>query len=351
MKSNEANIFVLPRFTDLDSHTLLIARFAVLAAGFLFAPALLSNFLSDPASQAPAVPKTTTPVVRLDSAPVKPNSVADMTVEMVVVDAPLDADETVIPAKAEVLELRSNEYTRHLSVVALNQPTNSERQIISKTIDAFSGRIDQLTLLDSSVEESPTPYFQGVGFPQIRTTKKRGYKQFRRFRSLVSYADPETRSVPIPNVRCMGLSPRAVARRAARFSKSIDALSDRYKIDANLVKAVLTRESCFDNAARSHVGAMGLMQLMPETAAWLKVEDPTDASQNLRAGVKYLASLKKRFGSNELALAAYNAGPGNVERYNGVPPFKETRYYIKSVMSHYRSYSATENFTRSVAIN
>lgn len=351
MKSNEANISVLTRFTSLDPQNLLVARFAVLAMGFLIAPGLLSSLLSEPTDDKLDVSVTAITPVPLTPVPVIPNSTADIVFEMVSVEAPTDIGEAVVPAQTEELVLRSDEFTRHLSVVALNETTNTELQFNTKTIDAFSGRIDQLALMDSSAEESATPYFQGVGYPQITTSTKRGGKQFKRFRTLVSYADPQTRSVPIPNVRCMGLSPRAVARRAARFSKPIEALSNRYNIDANLVKAVVTRESCFDNAARSHVGAMGLMQLMPETAAWLKVEDPANASQNLQAGVKYLASLKKRFGSIELALAAYNAGPGNVERYNGVPPFKETRYYIKSVLSHYRSYSATEKFTQSVALN
>jgi hypothetical protein len=345
MICSKASSSAVSSIHTLDPRTDLIARMTVLTLSFLLAPGLLTIFLSSPATKTerselvPAV--TTSPAL-----PIQPVATLEQTTT--VQAGPLIEVE---PEPVKVIQPpRSNEFTRHLSVVAINNVSNAELQITTDTVDAFAGRIDQLALLDNSVDSAPTPYFHGVGYPQISTFYESSSKHYKRFRTLISYADPETRSLPIPNVRCMGLSPRAVARRAAQFDKPIDDLADRYNIDANLVKAVVTRESCFDNAARSHVGAIGLMQLMPQTAMWLKVEDPTNADQNLRAGVKYLSSLKRRFGSNELALAAYNAGPGNVERHNGVPPFKETLYYIESVMSHYRSYSATEKFTQSVAL-
>jgi soluble lytic murein transglycosylase-like protein len=80
------------------------------------------------------------------------------------------------------------------------------------------------------------------------------------------------------------------------------------------------------------------MQLMPETAQWLKVKDPLDPADNLRAGVRYIGALIEQFDTLELALAAYNAGPGNVRRYKGVPPFAETQAYVQKVKAHYRRY-------------
>jgi len=139
----------------------------------------------------------------------------------------------------------------------------------------------------------------------------------------------------------MGLKPTSVAKRAVKYESKILELSLKYNVSASLVKAVITKESCFNPEARSHVGAIGLMQLMPETAKWLKVSSPENPMQNMKAGVRYLGQLRKRFGSDELALAAYNAGPGNVERYNGIPPFSETRNYVKDVMFFYRGYQAT----------
>jgi len=83
---------------------------------------------------------------------------------------------------------------------------------------------------------------------------------------------------------------------------------------------------------------------MPATARWLKVKQPENPQQNLAGGVRYLAQLQKRFGNDELALAAYNAGPGNVERYRGIPPFDETENYVVDVMHFYRGYAATTSY-------
>jgi len=191
--------------------------------------------------------------------------------------------------------------------------------------------------------------FHGVGFPDVRTDRKPKHyfnavtADPTAWNQLVSWRKNNSHSSgsePIAHVRCMGLTPQQVARRADRYEHLIEELSSRYKVNTDLVKAVVTEESCFNRNARSHVGAQGLMQLMPETATWLKVRDPGDPKDNLRGGVKYLASLLKEFESVELALAAYNAGPGNVRRYKGVPPFPETRAYLQKVKSNYRRYVA-----------
>lgn len=194
-----------------------------------------------------------------------------------------------------------------------------------------------------------TVEFHGVGFPDIRTDRRPQHffnavtADPTQWNQLITWREAKTsggESQPIAHVRCMGLTPQAVARRVDRYEHLIRELSQRYDVNANLVKAVVTEESCFNNKALSHVGAQGLMQLMPETATWLKVRDPEDPKDNLKGGVRYLSSLLREFESVELALAAYNAGPGNVRRYNGVPPFAETRAYLQKVKSNYRRYSA-----------
>jgi soluble lytic murein transglycosylase-like protein len=112
----------------------------------------------------------------------------------------------------------------------------------------------------------------------------------------------------------------------------IDEAARIYKLDPGLIKAVMESESAFNAMAVSPVGALGLMQLMPEVAKELGVTDPLDPRQNIMAGSKYLRQLLDSQGGNvRLALASYNAGPGNVAKYRAIPPFKETRDYVKKV--------------------
>ncbi|MBQ4522871.1 MAG: lytic transglycosylase domain-containing protein [Lachnospiraceae bacterium] len=108
-----------------------------------------------------------------------------------------------------------------------------------------------------------------------------------------------------------------------------------YDVPVNLLKAVAKAESNFDPNAVSHCGAQGIMQLMPATASYLGVEDAFDPEQNIMGGAKYLSNLLKTYdGDVTLTLAAYNAGSGNVKKYGGVPPFKETQNYIKKISGY-----------------
>ena len=129
---------------------------------------------------------------------------------------------------------------------------------------------------------------------------------------------------------------RPVSRRAAEFEGLISEHAAVNDVNPDLVRAVIQAESAFNPRARSHKGAMGLMQLMPATAAEYGVRDAYDPAENIRAGVAYLKSLLTRFSNNvELALAAYNAGPGAVQKYGGaVPPYRETRNYIARIKGH-----------------
>lgn len=150
--------------------------------------------------------------------------------------------------------------------------------------------------------------------------------------------------------------PARAARRAPTPAAQIDPReldelietnARRRQLDPDLVRAVIQVESANRPWAHSHKGAMGLMQLMPETARRLAVGDPWDPSENVRGGTDYLRQMLDRFGGElELALAGYNAGPDSVLRFGGVPPYEETRAYVERVLRIYRdepSYSLGTN--------
>jgi soluble lytic murein transglycosylase-like protein len=122
---------------------------------------------------------------------------------------------------------------------------------------------------------------------------------------------------------------------STQFADLIKEAAARYGVDAGLVQAVVRAESNFNPDAVSSAGALGLMQLMPSTASSLGVTDPLDPEQNLDGGVKFLSQLLNRYnGNTSLALAAYNAGPGAVDKYGGVPPYSETQLYIQKILGN-----------------
>jgi soluble lytic murein transglycosylase-like protein len=124
---------------------------------------------------------------------------------------------------------------------------------------------------------------------------------------------------------------------AMPYGDIIHEKAAKYDVDPALVAAVIEQESKFHRTAHSTVGARGLMQLMPRTGRWMGARNLYDPEQNVDAGVKYIKYLQGRFDGNvKKTIAAYNAGEGNVKRYNGVPPFRETQTYVKKVMSNYK---------------
>jgi soluble lytic murein transglycosylase-like protein len=151
-------------------------------------------------------------------------------------------------------------------------------------------------------------------------------------RSLIARIEPD--EVPYPE-------PEAVKAEAAPlpstpsvpYAEIIDKVAAQHGVDAKLVKALIQVESAYHPNARSPKGAMGLMQLMPQTARQYAVADPYDARANIEAGIRHLKSLLDRFPSVNLALAAYNAGEAAVQRFRGVPPYAETRAYVSRIMS------------------
>lgn len=122
----------------------------------------------------------------------------------------------------------------------------------------------------------------------------------------------------------------------AQLDLVIFQAGEKFGVDPRLIHAVVTQESRYVVGAKSSAGAQGLMQLMPDTAKRFGCEDVTDARQNVEAGTRYLRVLLKRFdGDLSLALAGYNAGEGNIDKYKGVPPFPETQTYVRNITASY----------------
>lgn len=144
---------------------------------------------------------------------------------------------------------------------------------------------------------------------------------------------------PPATASCHGMTPERMARRARRVAVPLERHASRFEVDRQLVRAMMSVESCFDRYAVSRVGARGLMQLMPATAAELGVRDSFDPDENIRGGVEYFSRMLERFdGDITRAVAAYNAGPEAVEHYGGVPPYEETKTYVRRVMERWHQY-------------
>jgi soluble lytic murein transglycosylase-like protein len=128
------------------------------------------------------------------------------------------------------------------------------------------------------------------------------------------------------------------------IESKIKECSLKYNVPASLIKAIIEAESNFNPDCISRKGASGLMQLMPETARGLGIKDIFDIEENIEGGVKYFRYLLEKFNNNyELALAAYNAGPGAVEKYGGIPPYSETQNYVSKVLRLWEKYRIEEN--------
>ncbi|MBD3617876.1 MAG: lytic transglycosylase domain-containing protein [Chromatiales bacterium] len=144
---------------------------------------------------------------------------------------------------------------------------------------------------------------------------------------------------PTATRSCHGVTPEILEQRARPHASLLRQHARQHGVDDLLIKAIITVESCFDTQAVSRVGAEGLMQLMPGTAAMLGVTDSFNAQQNIAGGVRYFAQMLQRFDDDtQLALAAYNAGPSAVSRYGGIPPYRETQGYVKKVLRYYQQY-------------
>ena len=130
---------------------------------------------------------------------------------------------------------------------------------------------------------------------------------------------------------------------AKHYLPIIKQYAHQYQLKVELVQAIIAAESCFDQLAVSKAGAQGLMQLMPATAAELGVSNVFNARQNIAAGTRYLHQMLEMFDADlEFALAAYNAGPGTVQKYQGMPPYPETKNYVRRVLKYFQRFQQSE---------
>jgi soluble lytic murein transglycosylase len=175
-------------------------------------------------------------------------------------------------------------------------------------------------------------------FVSVSSTRADVYV-YRDDRGIVNFTNVPTKPIYRPFLILHRYARTLQGRETAQFDRLIASACARYTVEFALVKAVIKAESAFDRLALSSAGARGLMQLMPDTAAQHGIGDVHDPRSNIEGGVRHLRLLLNRFRGNlPLTLAAYNAGPESVERYNGIPPYEETQTYIQRVLQYRETY-------------
>ncbi|MCW7509586.1 lytic transglycosylase domain-containing protein [Leptospira levettii] len=201
------------------------------------------------------------------------------------------------------------------------------------SVSSVLGRMESL----AQMAKNPSTL---VSFPDLlekEWNKQNGAKQ-------TSESNPvsnDSIQLPFPETaKSLGPSLSLGPKQTGDLIGTIESIAEAQGMDPNLVKAMVKAESGFKTKAVSPKGAMGLMQLMPETAESLGVKDPFDPEENITGGVKFLKGLMKEFKDPEKAIAAYNAGPGAVKRYKGIPPYEETKQYVSKVKRFYKDFSS-----------
>ncbi|AMM92156.1 hypothetical protein UP17_06040 [Peribacillus simplex] len=212
------------------------------------------------------------------------------------------------------------DFKTFMGLQAIQQFTNGN---IPKTVSSRSVFQDMLSVLVSGDALEGTSQTLGSLLSNVETETK-SFLQSSRLTSNNQIASAHTND--------------ETREAVTNYDQIISQAASLYNLPEKLIKSVIKQESNFNPEATSYAGATGLMQLMPATARSLGVDDATDPEQNIMGGSKYLSQMMARYdGDIQVALAAYNAGPGNVDKYNGIPPFKETQNYVQKVYGTFSS--------------
>jgi Rod binding domain-containing protein len=234
------------------------------------------------------------------------------------------------------LEKVSKEFENILTSMMLKSMTKTTDGLFGK--DNYGG--DVLDVLFETEISKHITESQGMGvadqiYKSITGEALKNNKTITRDR-LLDNPIPIQRDMNINSIKKNITRPSSNAmQRLEKYNSLIDEASNKFNVDKQLIKSVILTESAGKANAKSKANAKGLMQLMDSTATDMGVRNPWNPKDNIYGGTKYLSKLLKDFdGDLDLALAAYNAGPGNVKKYNGIPPFKETQNYIKRVNNY-----------------
>ena len=220
-----------------------------------------------------------------------------------------------------------------LKVVEMLDKTSPKAK---KTATKSSGEVDSLVGLNlNKFMDQSTAKKQKAKSPKTKSISAGTYSRVMAIPAKRSKRNNKRARRYVP---CYKYNYQELQNKSRRYQSSISEASRLYGVNENLIKSVITAESCFKVKARSHKGARGLMQLMPATARRFGVRNSYNSHQNIGAGTKYLRWLLDRFSGNvHFALAGYNAGEGKVDRYGGIPPYKETREYVRRVMGVFKT--------------
>jgi len=237
---------------------------------------------------------------------------------------PLANHPTRVPSTAPTFDFRTLLLYQIEQAMQLNNPLNNTLSSMGTPMSNFSPNLSLLPMMMSYMPQPQTSY-QPSGslgsnyynnMSQLYLPNQYGVNSYSNYYPVQNSL---TRQPP-----------------TSEFNHLISQAAQKYQVDENLIHAIIKMESNYNPETVSHKGAVGLMQLMPVTAREVGVTDRYDNAQNIDGGTHYFSKMLKRHNGNlELALASYNAGPGNVKKYGGIPPFKETQSYVRKVLDYY----------------